>query len=196
MTVSESGRSTNDLCTCNLTYAARTRFSVSTTPLTALRHAPHSRQRLESTARQGSVIVVVGVMLPLWLVSSQGLALSPTLCWSNVPESAMFPSRLSKQVAAKAFLATILLSALAGLAGAHIAPQVPLQMVLLYSAAGAVLAFTVLVIATVAVITLMQFILRKGGTDPQWFWFSAEPPGLVQLRQQASRGTVSKAPEH
>ncbi|CAN7218203.1 hypothetical protein LJR129_000718 [Acidovorax sp. LjRoot129] len=108
----------------------------------------------------------------------------------------MFPSRLSKQVAAKAFLATILLSALAGLAGAHIAPQVPLQMVLLYSAAGAVLAFTVLVIATVAVITLMQFILRKGGTDPQWFWFSAEPPGLVQLRQQASRGTVSKAPEH
>lgn len=108
----------------------------------------------------------------------------------------MFPSKLNKQVAAKAFLATLLLSALAGLAGSHIAPQVPLHMVLLYSAAGAVVALTVLVVATVAVLTLMQFILRKGGTDPQWFWFAAEPPGLVQLRQQASQGLGSKAPEH
>lgn len=108
----------------------------------------------------------------------------------------MFPAKLNKQVAAKALLATILLSALAGLAGVQIAPQVPLHMVLLHSAAGAVLVLTVLVIATVAVLTLTQFILRKGGTDPQWFWFSAEPPGLVQLRQQAVRGTASKAAEH
>lgn len=108
----------------------------------------------------------------------------------------MFPLTLSKQVVAKAFLAILLLSALAGLAGSQIAPQVPLHMVLLYSAAGAVLVFTVLVIAAISVLTLMQFILRKGGTDPQWFWFSAEPPGLVQLRQQASRGAGSNAPEH
>jgi hypothetical protein len=108
----------------------------------------------------------------------------------------MFPSKLRQQVAAKTFLAIILLSALAGWAGSQMAPHMPLPMVLLYSAAGAVLVFAVLVIATVTVLTLMQFILRKGGTDPQWFWFPAEPPGLVQLRQQASKDLGSKAPGH
>lgn len=101
----------------------------------------------------------------------------------------MFPSKLSRQVTVKAFLATILLSALAGLAGSRIAPQVPLPMVMLYSALGAALVFSALVIAMVAVLTVMQFILRNGGTDPQWFWFSAEPPGLAQLRQQAAHSS-------
>ena len=45
-------------------------------------------------------------------------------------------------------------------------------------------AFAVLVAITVASLALAQFVLRKGGTDPQWFWFSGEPPGLQNLREQ------------
>ena len=94
-------------------------------------------------------------------------------------------SKLSKQVAAKALLAAVLLSLLAGVAGSQLAPKIPLHLVLLYSAAGAVALFALLIFATVATLTLVQFILRKGGTDPQWFWFPAEPPGLAHLREQA-----------
>ena len=97
----------------------------------------------------------------------------------------MLLSKVGKRVAVKALLATVLLSALAGVVGASLAPKVPLQVVLLYSALGAAALFVFLIVVTVATLTLVQFILRKGGTDPQWFWFSSEPPGLVRLRAQA-----------
>jgi hypothetical protein len=29
-----------------------------------------------------------------------------------------------------------------------------------------------------------QWVLRKGGTDPQWFWFDGEPQGLTDLRKR------------
>lgn len=93
--------------------------------------------------------------------------------------------KFSKQVALKTLLATVALAALAGVAGAQLAPQVPLQWVLIYSALGAAALLLVLTLATVVTLTVMQFILRKGGTDTQWLWFSAEPPGLVHLRAQA-----------
>ncbi len=94
-------------------------------------------------------------------------------------------SKVDKRVAAKALLAVVLLSALAGVAGSSLAPKVPLHVVLLYSALGAAALFVCLTLVTVATLTLVQFLMRKGGTDPQWFWFSAEPPGLVELRAQA-----------
>lgn len=88
------------------------------------------------------------------------------------------------QVAAKALLAIVLLSALAGVAGAQIAPHVPLQTVLLYCAIGAALLFAALVLAAMVTLTFNQFILRSGVTDPAWFWFKAEPPGLERQRKQ------------
>jgi hypothetical protein len=94
-------------------------------------------------------------------------------------------SRLSRLFLGKILLAAVLISLLAAVAGAQLAPTLPMSLVLLYSAAGALVLFLLLVIATVAALTFAQFILRKGGTDPQWFWFAAEPPGLVQLREQA-----------
>ena len=100
-------------------------------------------------------------------------------------------SSLSKQVAAKSLLATVLLSLLAGVAGSQLAPRIPLHLVLLYSAVGAAALFACLILATVATLTLVQFIMRKGGTDPQWFWFPAEPPGLVHLREQAREAKAS-----
>lgn len=96
----------------------------------------------------------------------------------------MQSSKLSKQFAVKMLAATALLSLLAAVAGSQLAPSLPLYSVLLYSAVGAVVLFFALVVGTVATLTVAQFILRKGGTDPQWFWFPSEPKGLVQLRAQ------------
>ena len=45
-------------------------------------------------------------------------------------------------------------------------------------------AFSSLVVIAACSLTFAQWILRCGGTDPQWFWFGAEPPGLQKLRQE------------
>lgn len=97
----------------------------------------------------------------------------------------MQPAKLNRKIAKKALLALILLASLAGVAGLQLAPNVPLHRVLIYSAGGAVILFFALVIGTVITLTFAQFILRKGGTDVQWFWFPDEPPGLAKLRAQA-----------
>ena len=97
----------------------------------------------------------------------------------------MHSFKFGKIVAIKVALAAVLLAFLAGIAGSQLAPNLPLYSVLLYSAVGAVVLFFTLVIATIATLTFAQFILRKGGTDVQWLWFSADPQGLVQLRAQA-----------
>jgi ABC-type multidrug transport system permease subunit len=93
-------------------------------------------------------------------------------------------SAFNPRFMAKAFLAASLLAILAGVAGAQLVPNLPLALVLLYSVLGAVALLVIMVVVTTATLTLAQFILRKGGTDPQWFWFNSEPPGLVQLRAQ------------
>ena len=97
----------------------------------------------------------------------------------------MQSSSLSKLVAIKVALAAALLSGLAGVAGSQLLPNLPWYSVLFYGAVGAVGLFIALVIVTIVTLTVAQFILRKGGTDPQWFWFPSEPKGLVQLRAQA-----------
>jgi hypothetical protein len=81
----------------------------------------------------------------------------------------------------KVCLAILLLAGLFSVAGASIAPKIPLTTVLVF-AGGLMLALGVLAIVS---LTFSQFILRMGGTDAQWFWFSSEPKGLVQLREQA-----------
>ena len=93
--------------------------------------------------------------------------------------------KLNQRLIGKVLLATLLLSALAGVAGSQIAPKMPLSGVLFYSALLALGLVAALVLAVVVFGTFNQFILRHGGTDPQWFWYRSEPPGLVQLREQA-----------
>ncbi len=82
-------------------------------------------------------------------------------------------------------VAVLALLALAGIAGADLAPTVPLPTFLLYAAMVGLALVALVVVAAVASLTVSQFVLRKGGTDPQWFWFRSEPPGLQQLRAQA-----------
>jgi hypothetical protein len=93
-------------------------------------------------------------------------------------------SKSHKQVAVKALLAIVMLSALAGVAGSQLAPDVPLLTVLIKCTIGAAVLFAVLVFAAVLSLTFNQFILRHGGTDAMWFWFKGEPPGLERLREQ------------
>lgn len=93
--------------------------------------------------------------------------------------------KLNPHLIGKVLLAALLLSALAGVAGSQIAPKVPLSVVLFYSVLIGLGVVAAVVLATVVFATFNQFILRHGGTDPQWFWYRSEPPGLVQLREQA-----------
>jgi hypothetical protein len=92
---------------------------------------------------------------------------------------------------AKIALATGLLMALAGVAGSQLAPKMRLIDVLLYSGALMLGLFALLVVVAVVSLTVYQLVLRWGGTDPQWFWFRSEPPGLVALRAQA-KGMAAK----
>ncbi len=93
--------------------------------------------------------------------------------------------RLNPRLINKILFAILLLAALAVVAGSQLAPKVPLPMVLLYSAMGVVAIAALLVVAIIVFATVSQWVLRKGGTDPQWFWFSGEPPGLQNLRAKA-----------
>lgn len=60
-------------------------------------------------------------------------------------------------------------------------PALGLRMMTLYILAGwVILAGLMLVLVANTAISswLNQWILCKGGTDTQWLWFSADPPGL------------------
>ncbi len=85
-----------------------------------------------------------------------------------------------KKESLRLFVAVLALFSLVAFAGGIFAPGVPVLLVFGYTVLG-VLAF---VGAVVVYLTLMQFILRHGGTDSRWFWFAADPPGLVRLRGQ------------
>jgi len=88
-------------------------------------------------------------------------------------------------VLVKPMIATVALASLAVFAGTRVAPSAPLMTVALYSIVGAVALFVALTVSAVLWLTLMQWILRNGGTDTRWFWFASDPPGLVGLRKQA-----------
>ena len=96
----------------------------------------------------------------------------------------MRTSRLNWWLLGKIAVAIFALGALAGVAGSSLAPQVPLVTVLLYSFCLAAALFSVLLVAAGVTVAWAEFSLRNGGTDPQWFWFASEPPGLAKVRAQ------------
>ena len=75
------------------------------------------------------------------------------------------------------------LVALVALPARELMPSVSLGLLLLYVAAGVVGVFALLALGAICSLQFSQFILRAGGTDPQWLWFSSEPRGLVALRK-------------
>ncbi len=84
----------------------------------------------------------------------------------------------------KLALCLLILSALAGWIGRGFWPGVQPVQAWAYSAGivlGGLLAAS---LAAVASLTLWQWVLRKGGTDTQWFWFARDPAGLQAQRQR------------
>ena len=95
-------------------------------------------------------------------------------------------------VLSKLLLAAVAIISLLALPARELAPGVPLGDLLLYCTLGAASALVLLAVAAVLLLQFSQFILRSGGTDPQWFWFSGEPRGLAALR---SGRAVNREPQ-
>jgi len=83
----------------------------------------------------------------------------------------------------KLLLAALSLVALVALPARELMPSVSLGLLLLYVSAGVAGVFALLTLGAICSLQFSQFILRMGGTDPQWLWFSSEPQGLVALRK-------------
>jgi hypothetical protein len=97
-------------------------------------------------------------------------------------------TRMSRSVQSNVIrgcIAVVLLAGLAAFVGNSIFPGIPTWTAVLYALVGGVGAFAVVLAVTVGSLQFRQFVMRKGGTDAQWFWFSSEPEGLLKLREEA-----------
>ncbi len=81
--------------------------------------------------------------------------------------------------------AVLLLAGFAAFVGARLFPALSPLTVVVDAGLGVFALVAGLVVVAVVSLTFRQFILRRGGTDPQWFWFPREPDGLVRLREEA-----------
>jgi hypothetical protein len=86
--------------------------------------------------------------------------------------------------ALKVAVAAAAVVALVAVPARKLAPNLTLAELILCIAG----AFVALVALAICSLQFSQFVLRKGGTDPQWFWFRGEPPGLEQLRGKNEEG--------
>lgn len=111
-----------------------------------------------------------------------------------IESEGMHLSKFRSGDVARVLLAIVLLSAIACVAGRHLAPGVPLYMLLLYCAMGAAVFLVLLALLLVASLTWRQAILREGGTDAQWLWFPDEPEGLRKLRAEAAEDAQKPGP--
>jgi hypothetical protein len=84
----------------------------------------------------------------------------------------------------KVAIAAAAVVALVAIPARRLAPNLTLAELVLCIAG----AFVGLVLVAVCSLQLAQFVLRNGGTDPQWFWFRGEPPGLEQQRGKNEEG--------
>jgi hypothetical protein len=88
------------------------------------------------------------------------------------------------KLAAKALIATVSIAAVVVVAARSLAPSLSLATLLFWCAVVVLLFLAVSILWAFVNLQLGQWVLRHGGTDPQWFWFRAEPPGLAALREQ------------
>lgn len=67
------------------------------------------------------------------------------------------------------------------------APDVPLVSILIVCAIAAVVLLAVFCFVIIIAGSFNQTIIRYGGTDPAWFWFNGEPPGLEAQRVELKK---------
>lgn len=75
-----------------------------------------------------------------------------------------------------------MLSTLTAAAINDLMPAVPLVSILITFAALTGVLLLVLGVVVIVAGSFNQTILRNGGSDPAWFWFNGEPPGLEKQR--------------
>jgi hypothetical protein len=80
--------------------------------------------------------------------------------------------------------AVVLIACLVGLAAQDLVPQMSYAKLAAYVLLGAVVFAVNLVGLSVIYLNIYQWVLRQGGTDTAWFWFSSEPKGLESLRDK------------
>jgi hypothetical protein len=85
---------------------------------------------------------------------------------------------------AKLLTAMALLVGLIVFAANDLVPDVPYAQLFAYILLGTAVLAVNLVGLSVIYLNIQQWVLRKGGTDVAWFWFSSEPKGLAALRQK------------
>ena len=86
----------------------------------------------------------------------------------------------------KLLVCSVLMSAAIGFMMNLLWPARDLGTVVLYVLAGwgLLAGLLLLLVAEIAISSgINQWILRKGGTDTQWLWFPADPPGLQGERK-------------
>ena len=85
---------------------------------------------------------------------------------------------------AKLFLAGFLIAGLIVVAAQDLAPNISYVKLIAYILLGLAALAVNLVGLSVIYLNVYQCVLRKGGTDPSWFWFNSEPKGLMAIREK------------
>jgi len=94
----------------------------------------------------------------------------------------METSREWAKASTRVLLAVLAIGGILSVAGRSLAPNTPTATWLFWCAmVGGALAVAVVACLVVG-LHARQAMLRKGGTDAQWFAFTSEPEGLVTLR--------------
>ena len=88
---------------------------------------------------------------------------------------------------AKLMVALALLIGIVVVAAQDLAPQMSYAKLFAYVFFGLAALAVNLVGLSVIYLNVYQWVLRKGGTDTAWFWFSSEPKGLIDLREKLSK---------
>ena len=91
--------------------------------------------------------------------------------------------KVNRVILGKLLIAAVAFVALVAPLVKALAPGTAWGYLVFYSLAGLAGLLALLVAVSVCSLQFSQFILRKGGTDTQWFWFSGEPRGLAALRK-------------
>ena len=94
------------------------------------------------------------------------------------------------RMATKLLLASTLISATLTFSGKALCPAASCTLEVMLLGGAALTALVVLaVMLSFVVLSINQAALRAGGTDTQWLWFTADPPGLNKLRGRPDAST-------
>lgn len=84
----------------------------------------------------------------------------------------------------KIFSATFMLVGLVVFAAQDVVPNISYTKLFGYIFLGLAVFVVNLVGLSVIYLNVHQWVLRKGGTDVAWFWFSSESKGMIAMREK------------